>query len=39
VDSKKIGDEIYPEGYKPQKTPESTDSNIRNQLLGWPLLV
>ena len=37
MDSKKIGDEIYPEGYKPQKTPESTDSNVRNQLLDFIL--
>jgi len=37
VDSKKIGDEIYPEGYKPQKAPESTDSNVRNQLLDFIL--
>ncbi len=37
MDSKKIGDEIYPEGYKPQKTPESIDSNVRNQLLDFIL--
>jgi len=37
VDSKKIGDEIYPEGYEPQKTPESIDNDVRNQLLDFIL--
>ncbi len=37
MDSKKIGDEIYPEGYEPQETPESTDDDVRNQLLDFIL--
>jgi hypothetical protein len=37
VDSKKIGDKIYPEGYEPQETPESIDNNVRNQLLDFIL--
>jgi len=35
VDSKKIGDEIYPQGYEPKETPESSDPNVRNQLLDF----
>ncbi len=35
MDSKKIGDEIYPEGYEPKETPESSDPNVRNQLLDF----
>ncbi len=37
MDSKKIGDKIYPEGYEPQETPESTDDDVRNQLLDFIL--
>jgi len=37
VDSKKIGDKIYPQGYEPQETPESSDHDIRNQLLDFIL--
>jgi len=32
---KKIGDKIYPEGYEPKETPESSDPNVRNQLLDF----
>ncbi len=35
MDSKKIGDEIYPQGYEPKETPESSDPNVRNQLLDF----
>jgi len=37
VDSKKIGDKIYPQGYEPEETPESTDNDVRNQLLDFIL--
>jgi len=37
MDSKNIGDKIYPQGYEPQETPESSDSNVRNQLLDFIL--
>ena len=37
MDSKNTGDKTYPQGYKPQETPESTDSNVRNQLLDFIL--
>ncbi len=35
MDSNKIGDKIYPEGYEPKETPESSDPNVRNQLLDF----
>ncbi len=37
MDSKKIGDKIYPQGYEPQETPESIDNDVRNQLLDFIL--
>jgi len=37
VDSKNIGDKIYPLGYEPQETPESSDSDVTNQLLDFIL--
>ncbi len=37
MDSKKIGDRIYPQGYEPQETPDSSDDDVRNQLLDFIL--
>ncbi len=37
MDSKNIGDKIYPQGYEPQETPESSDHDVRNQLLDFIL--
>jgi len=37
MDSKNIGDKIYPRGYEPEETPESSDDDIRNQLLDFIL--
>jgi len=37
VDSKKIGDKIYPQGYEPQETPDASDDDVRNQLLDFIL--
>ncbi len=37
MNSKKIGDEIYPQVYEPKETPESSDSTVRNQLLDFIL--
>jgi len=37
VDSKKIGDKIYPLGYEPEKTLEESDPDVRNQLLDFIL--
>jgi len=37
VDPKNIGDKIYPQGYEPQETPESSDNDVRNQLLDFIL--
>ena len=33
MDSKNTGDKTYPQGYEPQETLDSADSNVRNQLL------
>jgi nitroreductase len=37
VDSKKIGDKIYPLGYEPENTIEKSDPNVQNQLLDFIL--
>jgi len=37
VGSKKTGEKIYPEGYEPKETPESSDPAVRNQLLDFIL--
>ena len=37
MDSEKKGEKIYPLGYEPQDIPESSDSNVRNQLLDFIL--
>jgi nitroreductase len=37
VDSKNIGDKIYPQGYEPEETLESPDDGVRNQLLDFIL--
>ena len=37
MDSKKVGDKIYPQGYEPQETPESPDHDVRNHLLDFIL--
>ncbi len=37
MDSNNAGEKIYPRGYEPQETPDSTDPNLRNQLLDFIL--